>query len=498
MKIENDILETMAALGGSALGAILVLIAVGFALALLLTSGGVFNKSVRALAVERAEALQPWKIGSAVTAIVLGSVLKVTAVAAVVYLLFGATRAVIKWARLKAGTIHAKRGVFPVIELEEGYLYDPNRDNAGVHPIITVAALDVQKASALSHAEGLKNDLRLAGGRAPTDTSQALSQSDTWLPEMIRLAEVAGSPSLRALTLGISEAGPVRASLHELMHVLTVGASGFGKSAFLRALVWQLAQVREPVDVVAIDVNGSEFNVIRDWERLLYPVARTTKAAIATLHEVRKEIERRKGLYEQYPTAYDLPSYNTQAQESLSPVVILADEATNLLNQDGVGEPLREVTQTARQYGVYLLLAGQSAKHSVIDTQTRDNFSTRLCFHASPSSYRTVFGESVDDVTVKGRAWAQLTGQTLQQIQCPYVTREEVQSVVETGAPAHVIDVDAMEIEQAQVIEDDPDLSDEARIRLLARQGLSQSAIEQRVYGFTGGSAYRRVKDVLG
>jgi hypothetical protein len=55
-----------------------------------------------------------------------------------------------------------------------------------------------------------------------------------------------------------------------------------------------------------------------------------------------------------------------------------------------------------------------------------------------------------------------------------------------------------MEIEQAQVIEDDPDLSDEARIRLLARQGLSQSAIEQRVYGFTGGSAYRRVKDVLG
>jgi hypothetical protein len=91
-----------------------------------------------------------------------------------------------------------------------------------------------------------------------------------------------------------------------------------------------------------------------------------------------------------------------------------------------------------------------------------------------------------------------LTGQTLQQIQCPYVTREEVQSVVETGAPAHVIDVDAVEIEQAQVIEDDPDLPDEARIRLLARQGLSQSAIEQRVYGFTGGSAYRKVKDVLG
>jgi hypothetical protein len=465
-----------------------------------LTSGGVFNRDVRTLAVQRAQVLQPWKIGGAITGIVLSSVLKVAAVAAVVYLLVGATGAVIKWARLKAGTIHAKRGVFPVIELEEGYLYDPNRDNAGAHPVIAVAALGVQRAAALSHAEGLKNDLRLAGGSAQrSGPAPALEQdAAALLPAMLRLAEVARNPSLNALTLGVTDAGPVRASLHDLMHVLAVGASGFGKSAFLRALVWQLAQVNEPVDVVAIDVNGSEFNVIRDWNRLLYPVARTVKEAIVTLHEVRGEIENRKGLYEHYPTAYDLPSYNAQASEPLAPLVILADEATNLLNQDGVGDPLREVVQTARQYGVYLLLAGQSAKHSVIDTQTRDNFSTRLCFHASPSSYRTVLGESVDDVTVKGRAWAQLTGQTLQKMQTPYVTREEVQTVLETGTPARVIDVEAVEVGRGQVIEDDPSLSDEERIRLLHEQGVSLNQIQRRVYGGVGGNYYYRVKAVLG
>ncbi len=473
----------------------LVLVALGFAFVLGLSAGGL-SPERQALALQEHAAVQPWRIASRITGYaVWGIGAKVGAVVMAGYVVFYVIAIGRNWLDLRSRQIHARDGLFPVIEVQAGVLYDPNRDNAGAHPLITAAALSVQKQAATKADKILVRQTDRPAIRQVD--ALALDAEAVNLPDLVRLADVARNPSLHALILGVSEKGAITASLHDLMHVLAVGASGFGKSAFLRALIWQLAQVRDPLDVVAIDINGSEFNPIRSWARLLYPVARDTQNAIATLQAVRTEIERRKVLYEAIPEAYDLASYNRLADNPLAPVVILADEATNLLNQDGLGDPLREVTQTARQYGVYLLLAGQSAKHSVIDTQTRDNFSTRLCFHTSPTSRRVVLGESVEDVTKPGRAWAQLTGAALQQIQVPYVTREELARVLEVGKPKQVLDVEAVKVTEAHAVEDDPTLTDPERVKLLDAQGVSRSEIERRVFGFAGGSAYRKVKEIL-
>lgn len=450
------------------------------------------NPERQALALQEQQAVLPWKIASRITGfVVFGIFLKVGAFVLGGYACFYLLAIGRNWLDLQSRQVHAKDGVYPVIELQKGVLYDPNRDNAGAHPLITLAALETQRQSALAKADRVI--VRTIQRPLPkTEDLPQLPQDDTVnLPDLVRLADIVRHPTLDTLTLGVSEKGTITASLHDLMHVLAVGASGFGKSAFLRALIWQLAQVKEPLDVVAIDINGSEFNLIRSWARLLYPVARENETAIATLQAVRTEIGRRKVLYEAHPTAFDLTSYNRLASDPLAPVVILADEATNLLNQDGLGDPLREVTQTARQYGVYLLLAGQSAKHSVIDTQTRDNFSTRLCFHTSPSSRRVVLGESVTDVTKKGRAWAQLPGVQLQQIQVPYVTRDELAQVLEVGKPKQVLDLEAVKPAEAQ--------ADDVTRRVIAlhADGLSDTAIAREVFKFGNSHYIGKVRDIL-
>jgi len=467
----------------------LVFVAVGFAFILGLSAGGLTPER-QALALEEAAAVQPWKIASRVTwYAVWGIGAKVGLAVMAGYVVFYVSAILRNWLDLRSRQIQARDGLFPVIEIQRGVLYDPNRDNAGAHPLITLASLEVQKTAAMKADKILVRQT----ARAPRETDLAALEAEAEgvnLPDLVKLADVARHPTLDALTLGVSEKGTITASLHELMHVLAVGASGFGKSAFLRALIWQLAQVKEPLDVVAIDVNGSEFNPLRSWARLLYPVARETQEAIATLQAVKGEIDRRKALYEAYPSAYDLNSYNQLADNPLAPVVILADEATNLLNQAGLGDPLREVTQTARQYGVYLLLAGQSAKHSVIDTQTRDNFSTRLCFHTSPTSRRVVLGESVEDVTKPGRAWAQLFGAELQQIQVPYVSREELARVLEVGKPKRVIDLIAVRPE--------PNADDTAaRVIALHAEGLSDTAIAREVFRYGNPHYIGKVRDIL-
>ena len=474
----------------------LIGVSLGFAFILGLAMSGLTPER-QALALAEAAAVQPWKIASRVAGYaIFGIVAKVGAAVMAGYVVFYIIAIGRNWLDLRSRQVHARDGLYPVIEIQRGVLYDPNRDNAGAHPLITAGALSVQKQAATKADKILVR--QIDRGTQPKSDVAALEDHGVIvnLPNMVQLADVARNPSLDALTLGVSERGTITVSLHDLMHVLTVGASGFGKSAFLRALTWQLAQVKEPLAVVGIDCFGSELNTIIAWERLLYPVARDLPTAKATLQAMMGEIARRKALYADLPQAHDLPSYNRLADVPLPPVVMLVDEGTAMLNEPGIAEPLRQVVQTARQFGVYALLAGQNVNHRVMPTQIRDNFSTRLCFHTSAASRHVVLGETPDDVTVKGRAWMQRTGETLQQIQVPYVTREELARVLEAGKSRRVLDLEAVKPE-AQAIEDDAILTDPERVKLLDAQGVSRSEIERRVYGFSGGSAYRKVKDVL-
>jgi hypothetical protein len=225
-------------------------------------------------------------------------------------------------------------------------------------------------------------------------------------------------PSIHDLVVGIRPAPDggldvVHRSLHELMHVLLIGVTGKGKSVWLSAFLWQIARAPEPVEVLAIDVNGSEFNILHRWDRLRHPVARTTEEAVALMTQaVQPEIARRRELYEQHPLVTKLDEYNRATGADLPPWVVVIDEGTSLLNRKGIGEPLRDAVQTARQYGIYILLAGQSAHHTVINTQTRDNFPTRLCYRTSPTSMRTVLGGNPPGTLENepGRAWPQLNG----------------------------------------------------------------------------------------
>lgn len=468
----------------------LVFVAVGFAFLLGISAGGLTPER-QALALEEQRAVMPWKIASRVTGyVIFGVVAKVGAAVMAGYVVFYVIAIGRNWLDLHARQVHARDGLFPVIEIQRGVLYDPNRDNAGAHPLITAAALSVQKQAATRADKILVRQVeRPAMRQEATAVPEAEAVN---LPDLVRLVEIARNPTLDALTLGVNEKGPITASLHELMHVLAVGASGFGKSAFLRALMWQLAQVKEPVAVVGIDCFGSELNAVTEWDKLLYPVARDLPTAASTLQAVLAEIARRKALYAGAPQAYDLPSYNRLAGEPLAPIVVLVDEGTAMLNEAGIADPLRQVVQTARQFGVYALLAGQNVNHKVMPTQIRDNFSTRLCFHTSMASRHVVLGETPADVTTKGRAWVMRPGAQLEQIQCPFVTREEVARVITRGRAARVLDVEAVKVAA-------PEADDETAQRVieLKAEGLSDTAIAREVFKYGNPHYIRKVRDIL-
>jgi len=349
----------------------------------------------------------------------------------------------------KQNELHAVRVLSPDDNGRQGIVFDGqvyhNMDSGEVFTQITTRYLDPMRLQ----LDGIQRTLLamrgVTAGNAGKVGDLAENVTPVHWPGQVIMGDLFRDrrPSIHDLVIGVrpgdnGQLEIISDSLHNLMHVLSVGASGWGKSTWLRSFLWQIAKAPESCEVIAVDINGSEFNILREWGKLRYPVARTKENAAAVLEAVIQEIQARSKLYEDHPLVTNLTEYNKATGADLPPLVVAVDEGTNLLHKSGIGDPLREMVQTARQYGVYVLLAGQSAKHSVIDTETRDQFSTRLCFHTSPPSSRVVLDDkAAADLRVKGRAIVQMDGHERTEIQGLWVTREQFMQVL-TGKGARL------------------------------------------------------------
>jgi len=398
-------------------------------------------------------------------------------------------------------TIEANdRGRFPLLVGTDGAIRDPNTLRAfTLHAVReTYPWLESvePRVRALEAAQGWPTR-QAAEAMLPEIAPEVVWPSTVDLVDLFRDRQ----PSIYDLVVGVRP-GPnglerVSESLHNLMHVLSIGASGWGKSSWLRSFLWQIAKAREPVEVVAIDINGSEFNALREWGKLRYPLARRPADAAAVLGAVIDEIRGRAKLYEQHPLVTKLDEYNVATGQDLPPWVVVVDEGTNLLHQAGIGGPLRELVQTARQYGVYVLLAGQTAKATVIDTEIRDQFSTRLCFHTSPPSSRVVLDDkAAAEIHEKGRAIVQMVGHEQGEVQGAWVTREAFMAAL-SGGGARMAMPESGPPQSPTVRNTGQGGSKAAEVWGLHEQGESDTAIARQVFGHGNTFYIEKVRAIL-
>lgn len=406
------------------------------------------------------------------------------------------------WLDIRARQIHARNGLFPVIQTAHG-LYDPNRDNPGSLPVVTLGALAVQKQAALGAIEKVNLSIKDSGASVPMLTQDEAQAVIEWPNKIPLRALLDDAPSINSLILGVTldESGKrevIRGNMADLVHVAVGGSSGWGKSVFLKALGYQIALAQEKPYLCLVDLEGVTLNAFAQCDTLLYPLADTEAAAIAVFQALNVEMEDRKARFNQYPGVDNLAAYNAAAGEPLKPVVCLVDEATALLDNKDVEGYLKPLTLRARKYGLWLILAGQDWKASSLDTAIRNQLSTRIHFKAlNGAQSRVLLGEGIaKDLTAKGRAFAVLPGRSMIEMQVPFVSNQLLAEIGGNGAQQPFPAI--MDITATPVIEDDPTMQEDERIRHLYAQGVSLNEIQKRVLGGIGGNYYYRVKEVLG
>jgi len=327
------------------------------------------------------------------------------------------------------------------------------------------------------------------------DQWKAQQSAPQWPTRVPLTGILDGPPSVRDLALGVTvrEDGRseiVKADMGLLVHVAVGGSSGWGKSVFLRALAFQLAQSVEPVDVALVDLEGATFAPFSQCGRLLYPVADNEQDALAIFQELTAEMDRRKALFARFPGVDSLRTYNARADEPLAPVVALVDEATALLADKSVENAIRTLVLRARKYGLWCVLGGQDWKATSLDTAIRNQLATRVQFRAmSASQSRVLLQRSgAERLDVAGRALAIIPGRQMVELQAPVIGYQDIRQAVSNGGPRctmPTVEYNASGDDQA------------ARIKELSGQGLSKRQIALEIFGYAGGAAYTAVTEAL-
>jgi len=443
-------------------------------------------------------------------------------------------------------------GLFPLLLGRIGgawVVHDPNRAMGAVTSMggavqvqqllapgqltVTTQAQMVQATAArYRHAPVILPGGRGNGSAAPgpaVDQVTDLAPVVNW-PDKIPLRAIVDGPTTwRNMALGMTpdasgQLSPVTGSLCDLSHVLVGGASGWGKSSFLRVLVFQLAMSVDLVDLALVDLEGSCLAPFAQSDRLLYPIADNEQAALAIFQALLSEVERRKALYSQFVGVDRLDLYNEQAQahdaEPLRPIGLIVDEATALLADKSVSKALRPLTLRSRKYGIFSTLAGQDLRGSSIDKAISNQLSTRLCFYVpSASQSRCVLLQSgAENLDKRGRLLARLPGEQTIEMQAPFLGYNEIlaamggQAGPRAPSPSPITDVEPLPDDWAALWGYDwptdhailkgiyetatPDHR-RAIIRRLFDLGKSGNQIQTTLFGYTGGKAHTDVSKAM-
>lgn len=309
-----------------------------------------------------------------------------------------------------------------------------------------------------------------------------------------------GQPSsLSRIALGVGmvngQLTPITGNLSQMVHILAAGASGWGKSQFLKMLVYQLATSSEPCQLVLADMERTTFGAFGHSNRLMFPIIDTEQDLAAVLEELNGELTRRKEMFSGFPDVDTLEAYNVRASARIAPIVLAIDEATSFLVDSGVSDGLRTLVRRGRKYGLWVTAGGQTFSAKDVDAATSLQFSSRIQFRAPVKSAQQTLVDSKEARTLEcpGRAILVLPGHDAVKIQTPTVTYDEIMSALQGGQPANPIPAAIIEHGDAAGVDDT-----EATIRELDSQGKSHRAIEWEVFGYHGGVAYETVKRVLG
>jgi S-DNA-T family DNA segregation ATPase FtsK/SpoIIIE len=205
--------------------------------------------------------------------------------------------------------------------------------------------------------------------------------------------------------VGVDSVGKVIfEDLTRIVHLLTCGMTGSGKSAFINAVLLILLILKSPreLNFVMIDPKMVELSSYRAFPHVL-DVFTDMDDAVGALCYAVETMEDRYSMFEKKGYR-KITQYNKNEQEPLPYLVIVIDELADLImTHPEVEDYIVRIAQKGRASGVLLIIATQKPISDVVTSLLKGNIYSRVCFACDGStSYRVALDE-VPKFTLLGK-----------------------------------------------------------------------------------------------
>lgn len=223
------------------------------------------------------------------------------------------------------------------------------------------------------------------------------------------LLQQPADPGALRFLLGIAPSGEAAVEdLARLPHLLVAGATGSGKSVFLRCVLLSLLhRPPEELSILLIDPKQVDFLPFEDIPHLAGGrIISDPAEAVAVLSEtIGSELERRRPILKRAGVTSALEFYEAGGTlRELPQMVVIVDEfadlAATLGRQDRAAfmSIIQRYGQLTRAFGIYLVLATQRPSVQVITGDIKANLTARVAMKVQ--SFQ-------DSMTILGRAGAE-------------------------------------------------------------------------------------------
>jgi S-DNA-T family DNA segregation ATPase FtsK/SpoIIIE len=231
--------------------------------------------------------------------------------------------------------------------------------------------------------------------------------------EPVAIRELLESEIFRAdksrlpLALGKDIAGDVMlADLASMPHLLVAGATGSGKTVFVKTILASLLATKSPdeLQLILIDPKMVELSIFNDIPHLTTPVVIDPKKAAAALGWLIHEMEQRYELFT-HLRVRNIDVYNESVENGeievessggeegenvasirkLPYIVCIIDELADLmmLARAEVEDAIFRLAQLARAVGIHLIIATQRPSVDVLTGVIKANLPARVSFQVS-------------------------------------------------------------------------------------------------------------------
>lgn len=233
-------------------------------------------------------------------------------------------------------------------------------------------------------------------------------------------------------------------------HLLQGGATGWGKSSFLRMVITYLILAgKVKLHLVDLKPHGVEFSMFRNC-RNVENLATTPEETMRVLTKLENIVHERFAVFDQSGVV-DIKTYNKWSETPLDYHIFIIDEYSNLMEYPAIQAKVDNLLKMCRATGVHGIICTQRPSADVLPGLIKAHLSATLAFHVRNQTNSMILLDraGAEKLECEGRGILQAKYEV--EVQVPYLSAERARELIkpyiikkETPKPESRIETDGV------------------------------------------------------